>query len=623
MARRGIELPASIVRPDNQDVYVHYLSLGDGSGPAIDFAPLGEILDMENTYKAFSGSLPQILEVELSQVRAGGDSSSLPPLDTLARELRFRDALIARKFGALIAAKDIAIQRFGHAQVETFFNGGRLPQVNRRGGNVSVRQAYSELFNAKLLVEGIGQLNSQSATVRNVIAAVQVQEANRIAHEQARIAAQNQARLVAEEQARVAAQAAEIARLAAVDEARQKAEEQARREADEHARQLLEDRLRDADRARREAQAFHLQGAAWNPQLVFSTSTGPVSIRESARSRLRAAIRSASAGLSALAAGTVSGLIVGVAALVYSPALGNGELPKRFLVSVPLSDLLSGPVPDLGQLAATGGSLDLPVRVNSRAGEGDHTELLVIPVDGVRFPTGVPVIAAVHNPQDNTYRATTTDIPSETLVWTPSITPADSSTVLPVPEPDPAQYTGGDIVPVEGRIDRHPDLGDFDFNDWILVFPPDSGIPPQYIMFRDPRNDSGIASGYGEPVATGWLEAASQGNGTAIPAQIAEQLRGRQFSDFRTFRESFWKAVGADSELSSQFGNTNRERLMRGHSPFTIPGEQVGGNKVYEIHHLDFIKNGGAVYDMDNLRLLTPKQHVEVHSASGGERNAS
>ncbi|PNA01176.1 hypothetical protein C1X30_24265 [Pseudomonas sp. FW305-BF6] len=156
MARRGIELPASIVRPDNQDVYVHYLGLGDGSGPAIDFAPLGEILDMENTYKAFSGSLPQILEVELAQVRAGGDSSLLPPLDTLARELRFRDALIARKFGALIAAKDIAIQRFGHAQVETFFNGGRLPQVNRRGGNVSVRQAYSELFNAKLLVEGIG-----------------------------------------------------------------------------------------------------------------------------------------------------------------------------------------------------------------------------------------------------------------------------------------------------------------------------------------------------------------------------------------------------------------------------------------------------------------------------------
>ncbi|WP_085710623.1 MULTISPECIES: S-type pyocin domain-containing protein [unclassified Pseudomonas] len=613
MARRGIELPASIVRPDNQDVYVHYSSFGDGSGPAIDFAPLGEILDMENTYKAFSGSLPQILEVELAQVRAGGDSSLLLPLDTLARELRFRDALIARKFGALIAAKDIAIQRFGHAQIETFFNGGRLPQVNRRGGNVSVRQAYSELFNARLLVEGIGLLNGQSATVRNVIAAVQVQEANRIAQEQALIAAQNQARQMAEEQARVAAQAAEIARLAAVDEARRKAEEQARREADEHARQLLEDRLHDADRARWEAQAFHLQGAAWSPQLVFSTPTGPVPISESARSGLRAAIRSASTGLSALAAGTVSGLVVGVAALVYSSALGNGELPKRFLVSMPLSDLLSGPMPDLGQLAASGGSLDLPVRVNSRTGEGDHTELLVIPVDGVRFPTGVPVIAAVHNPQDNTYRATTTDIPSETLVWTPSITPADSSTVLPVSEPDPARYTGGNIVPVEGQIDRHPDLGDFDFNDWILVFPPDSGIPPQYIMFRDPRNDSGIASGYGQPVAAGWLEAASQGNGAAIPVQIAEQLRGRQFRNFRAFREAFWKAFPNDTELAKTFDPGSLNEMKKGRAPFVRVVDRVGQRMKFELHHSTTLASGGALYDSDNLRVITPKRHMDVH----------
>jgi len=189
MQRNGITLPPIVVRPDKQDEYLHYLGAGDGSGPGINFAPLGEILDMESIYKDTSRNIAQVIENELAEARAAGDQSVLPPLDALAREMQFRDSLIARKFGALLVAKDVAIERFGHAQVETFFNGGRLPQVNRRSASVSVRQAYSALFNAKLLVEGIGVLNSQSATVKGMIAVVQAQEAERIAQEQARLAA--------------------------------------------------------------------------------------------------------------------------------------------------------------------------------------------------------------------------------------------------------------------------------------------------------------------------------------------------------------------------------------------------------------------------------------------------
>ncbi|WP_141233163.1 hypothetical protein [Pseudomonas sp. Irchel 3E19] len=200
MQRNGITLPSTVVRPDKQDEYLHYLGAGDGSGPNINFAPLGEILDMESIYKDTSRNIAQVIEHELAEVRAAGDQSVLPPLDALAREMRFRESLTTRKFNAFFVARDVAIQRFSHAQIETFFNGGRLPQVNRRGGSVSVRQAYSALFNAKLLVEGINLLNSQSATVKGMIAVVQAQEAERIAQEQARLAAEH-ARQVAQEQA--------------------------------------------------------------------------------------------------------------------------------------------------------------------------------------------------------------------------------------------------------------------------------------------------------------------------------------------------------------------------------------------------------------------------------------
>ncbi|WP_436857069.1 hypothetical protein [Citrobacter tructae] len=33
-------------------------------------------------------------------------------------------------------------------------------------------------------------------------------------------------------------------------------------------------------------------------------------------------------------------------------------------------------------------------------------------------------------------------------------------------------------------------------------------------------------------------------------------------------------------------------------TPFCIPSEQTGGRQRFEIHHLDYIREGGEVYDM-------------------------
>ena len=645
MQRNGITLPPIVVRPDKQDEYLHYLGQGDGSGRNVDFAPLGEILDLENAYKSVSGNLAQVLEVELAHVRNGGDSIPLPPLEALARELRFRDSLIVRKYTALLSTQDVAIQRFGQAQVERFYNSGRLPQVNRRNSGVTVLQAYSALFNAKLLVEGIGLLNTQSARLREVVAVVQAQETERIAQEQARLAAEH-ARQVAEEQARAAQDQArrmaqELARIAAANEIKRLAEEQARLaaqarerklaeeratlEAEAEARRLAEEkrRLEDAEQANRSIEdqrpglghgvPLRLQGNVANAQLVFATSSGAVAIADNLMAGLAAVIRSAVAGLSGLAAGTASGLMVGVSAFIYSPTLGNGELPERFVLSHPLSDLLPGPLPDLHRLASERALLDLPVRLSPRPLTSNLVELLVVPVGGKRLPSGVRVIAAGYNPGENTYGTTLTDLPPTTVVWTPSVTPTDSSTQLPVEESAPPRYFGGNLVPIEGRIDTYPVPGNIHFDDFILVFPPESGLPPQYVMFRDRRNDPGVASGYGEPVPSRWLEAAAQGEGAAIPSQIADKLRGKEFKSFRVFRETFWKTVFNDGKLADLFNATSLNEMKKGKAPIIRFSDTAGARVKYELHHKVGLAEGGDLYNSDNINIVTPKAHVEIH----------
>ncbi|MFB2764009.1 hypothetical protein [Marinobacter shengliensis] len=40
----------------------------------------------------------------------------------------------------------------------------------------------------------------------------------------------------------------------------------------------------------------------------------------------------------------------------------------------------------------------------------------------------------------------------------------------------------------------------------------------------------------------------------------------------------------------------------------------TSGREKYEIHHLEEIQNGGAVYDLDNMTITTPRNHIRIHS---------
>ena len=120
-------------------------------------------------------------------------------------------------------------------------------------------------------------------------------------------------------------------------------------------------------------------------------------------------------------------------------------------------------------------------------------------------------------------------------------------------------------------------------------------------------------TGMGQPVTGIWLGAASQGEGAPIPAQIADQLRGREFRNFRAFREAFWKAVASDPELAKQFNPGSLTVMQDGSAPYVRESEQVGGRVKVEIHHKIRIADGGGVYSIENLVVVTPRRHIEIH----------
>ena len=379
----------------------------------------------------------------------------------------------------------------------------------------------------------------------------------------------------------------------------------------------LAERARQAEHTIRIANTFRAPGASSATSPLFMTSAGTVAVIDAAAVTLQAAIRSAVAALGSLAAGTASGLLVGVSALVYSPKLANGELPERYAFSMPLSDLAPALGQDLSAVAAASGTVDLPVRISSKTAADGQSEVFVAKTDDVTVPSKVRVVVATFSPEQNVYSVTTDDVPARTLTWTPIVDPGNSSTTSPAEQPAPTVYTGATVTPVVGRIDAFPGLAEAGFDDFITVFPAGSGLPPLYVMFRDPREDAGVATGVGQPVTGIWLGDAAQGEGAPVPSQIADQLRGREFKNFRAFREAFWRAVANDPELAEQFKRQNLSAISNGKSPFVSTSERAGAAVKFELHHKVYVSRGGAVYDLANITVVTPKRHKEIHRAGG------
>lgn len=297
----------------------------------------------------------------------------------------------------------------------------------------------------------------------------------------------------------------------------------------------------------------------------------------------------ATGSISCATAGIASGLLVGLVALVWPSSLGDSALytedqlqtlkKARTRMRLHVEQQPDGTLKGYGYYTGKRRDWEMidviqfqPRGTQQVADFGDGVELIWTPAMNPGDTLGIPILEAA---------------PQTPHIWIyPPTDQADSMIVNPIHPPD--------------------------YKDFILVFPADSGVKPLYIVMNV-RTDPGVVTGRGEDVMGTWLAGAGVGQGVPIPTRIADQLRGKSFSSFDGFRKAFWTAVGGDLELNSQFIQRNIDRMRGGYAATARYVDAMGQRKVFELHHVVLVSEGGNVYDIDNIRVTTPRNHIDIH----------
>ncbi|MDF0729401.1 S-type pyocin domain-containing protein [Pseudomonas entomophila] len=311
--------------------------------------------------------------------------------------------------------------------------------------------------------------------------------------------------------------------------------------------------------------------------------------------------------------------------MLYSARLGDGE---RMGVSVPLASMTPGADLTHDANRRAGQTLELPLRMNA-VPAGEETEVYLAATDGSGVLRDVRVRQAQWDPGQGAYRFTTEGPGGATLLWHPATPPSSLDTydpetgnaipALPIVEDLQKHYPGSIQVPREPEIRTFPATPDADIDDYVIIFPADSGLAPIYVMLRNPRKIPGYSSGAGQLTSDRFLEGAITPEGAPIPSRIAEKLTGRWYAEFDRLREAFWKEVAADSAFSMHFTQGNLARMGAGLAPRSPGAERVGKRTSFELHHINAVANGGAVYDLDNIVVMTPRKHIDHHSKRTSE----
>jgi|GEM_PF-1881201 len=133
----------------------------------------------------------------------------------------------------------------------------------------------------------------------------------------------------------------------------------------------------------------------------------------------------------------------------------------------------------------------------------------------------------------------------------------------------------------------------------------------EFVSLAAKRLLPGKASGIGTEITDTWLKGSAR-NAGFFPKSIADKLKNIDFKDFNEFRQTFWKTVADEPNILGQFDSQSVQRMQNGFAPFTEATQQLGGQKNYILHHITPINQGGAVYDMSNLMIVTPRYHKEI-----------
>lgn len=120
-----------------------------------------------------------------------------------------------------------------------------------------------------------------------------------------------------------------------------------------------------------------------------------------------------------------------------------------------------------------------------------------------------------------------------------------------------------------------------------------------------------------KPASGAWLDAA---NPTPIPAQVGEALAGKQFNTFDDLRSAIWENIGSNPDLTAGFSRQNIAQMQNGFAPFA-PSEYLNESgafgQSFNLHHEVPISEGGSVYDLSNLQIVSPRTHYVIHYGSG------
>lgn len=134
-----------------------------------------------------------------------------------------------------------------------------------------------------------------------------------------------------------------------------------------------------------------------------------------------------------------------------------------------------------------------------------------------------------------------------------------------------------------------------------------------FTVLQKARNLPGVSSGKGKEIKGNWLKG-KEGNAGLFPKSVADKLSGKNFANFDEFRAKFWKTVAEDENLIKDFSESNKTLMKQGNAPFPSKNQRLGGQETYQIHHKTPINQGGEVYNMDNLIIVTPRFHKEILS---------
>ncbi|WP_248742873.1 MULTISPECIES: S-type pyocin domain-containing protein [unclassified Pseudomonas] len=179
-------------------------------------------------------------------------------------------------------------------------------------------------------------------------------------------------------------------------------------------------------------------------------------------------------------------------------------------VCVPLAELIPVEGLDWQYLAATLGAVDVPFRLSSgtysvptgtlfqgiREIKTLH-QVILTPANVDNSTSGVRVRAAVWDDVAQTYSFTADGSTPVTVNWCP---PDTLETALPPAAITPYRlgFIRSASVPL---LETFSDPADVVFEDYVVVFPKDSGLDPAYVMFRNPLEFARSSRATSQPVA--------------------------------------------------------------------------------------------------------------------------